>query len=61
MHNGPSMKIELLPLTMVNMLQMVLEHKFTHTIQQIDEYIQCLFFNELTHWEDVTLHIHVMI
>ncbi len=55
------MKIELLPLTMVNMLQMVLEHKFTHTIQQIDEYIQCLFFNELTHWEDVTLHIHVMI
>jgi hypothetical protein len=44
MHNGPSMEIKLLPWTIVNTLQMVLEHKFTHIIQQIDEYIQGLFF-----------------
>jgi len=45
-----------LPLTIVNMLQVVLEHKFTHTIQQIDENIQGLFFIELMHWEDVTFN-----
>jgi hypothetical protein len=49
MHNGPSMEIELLPLTIDNMLQVVLEHKFTHIIQQIDEGIQGLFFIELMH------------
>jgi hypothetical protein len=37
------------------MLQVVLEHKFTHTIQQIDENIQG-FFTELMHWEDVTFN-----
>jgi hypothetical protein len=40
MHNGRSMEVKLLPLTIVNMLQVVFEHKFTHTIQQIDEDIQ---------------------
>jgi hypothetical protein len=56
LHNGPSMEIKLLSLIIVNILQVVLQHKFMHTIQQIDEDIQGLFFIELMHWEDVTLH-----
>ncbi len=39
MRNGPSMEVELLPLTIVNVLQPISEQKLSHHVKDIVERI----------------------